>query len=566
MPSLIPLLVVSTACASFSPTGTWIAENPRTGGASGGWLEVDDETRIAWFRGERIALKQDKKTRRWSADVPDGSGRIELRWQGKLRGQWLQREAPGAGLSWSTPLRFTKRANHRWTAPVRPYEPEASLVLVIGPVDRGLAPVLIRDVERNRTLRWRATTVRQARRDWRLITKKRKTVGRLVQRGDDRLELIRDGEAPRFLRRGPTPFGLRARLTPPPPTLRRPMPSVDWPTFTPTEAGLNTEPLRMLVRELAQAEPRSPVDPMVHALLVAHDGRLVLEEYFFGYGPDRPHDTRSAGKSLVSVLFGALAHARGFPAERRIETPFCKLTSAFEAACRDPKRARITAADLIAMRSGLACDDDNWDSPGNEDRMQSQTAEPDWYRYTAQLPIVRPAGKKAVYCTGGINLVGAAIKNIGGAPTTILFDDLVAQPLGIEHYHHNLFGDAEGYFGGGIRLRPRDLLKIGEMMRGDGVFRGQRILTKAWVEASTAPHASIHADGDYGYAWWRHRIEAKGGAIDAFYASGNGGQLLFVVPSRKLVVLFMGGNYGNFGTWRRFRDDYLPRIVKATGD
>ncbi|MEM6731034.1 MAG: 6-aminohexanoate hydrolase, partial [Myxococcota bacterium] len=90
-----------------------------------------------------------------------------------------------------------------------------------------------------------------------------------------------------------------------------------------------------------------------------------------------------------------------------------------------------------------------------------------------------------------------------------------------------------------------------------------RVLARGWVSYSTRAHASIHEDGDYGLGWWRKSFEIDGAPVAAYYASGNGGQLMFIVPERSLVVLFHGGNYGNFGTWRQFRDDYLPRIIRA---
>jgi len=107
------------------------------------------------------------------------------------------------------------------------------------------------------------------------------------------------------------------------------------------------------------------------------------------------------------------------------------------------------------------------------------------------------------------------------------------------------------------------MLKFGEVMRTGGRWKGRRILSKDWVAESTRPHGAIHEPDDYGWGWWRSRVGAGAQAHDVFYASGNGGQLLFVVPSLEAVVLFMGGNYGNFGTWRRFRDDYLPRILRT---
>jgi hypothetical protein len=63
----------------------------------------------------------------------------------------------------------------------------------------------------------------------------------------------------------------------------------------------------------------------------------------------------------------------------------------------EPRRRSVTVENLLTMSSGLNCDDSDPDSPGNEDTMQEQTAQPDWYRYTLELAMVRAPGEKAVY-------------------------------------------------------------------------------------------------------------------------------------------------------------------------
>ena len=130
----------------------------------------------------------------------------------------------------------------------------------------------------------------------------------------------------------------------------------------------------------------------------------------------------------------------------------------------------------------------------------------------------------------------------------------------------NLQPNGQAYLGGGMQILPRDFLKMGQLFLDEGTWNGKRVLDAAWVRQAFAPHASLYAEGDYGYGWWRISYDVAGEQIPAYYASGNGGQLLFVIPQLDLVVLFHGGNYGNFGTWRSFRDDFLPNyILPAVG-
>ena len=124
---------------------------------------------------------------------------------------------------------------------------------------------------------------------------------------------------------------------------------------------------------------------LIHSLLVAHHGKLVLEEYFFGFDRERPHDLRSAGKTFASVMLGT-AMRRG--AHIAPETPVYELLAGMGPfANPDPRKPQITLAHLMTHTSGLACDDNDPVSPGNEDTMQTQSQQPDWWKYTLDLPM-----------------------------------------------------------------------------------------------------------------------------------------------------------------------------------
>ena len=95
----------------------------------------------------------------------------------------------------------------------------------------------------------------------------------------------------------------------------------------------------------------------------------------------------------------------------------------------DARKRRITVENLMTMSSGFACDDNDDNSPGNEDVMQSQTAQPDWYKYTLDLPMQYEPGARAVYCSAGINLLGAIVARATGEPLEQYFYRRFAAPM-----------------------------------------------------------------------------------------------------------------------------------------
>jgi CubicO group peptidase (beta-lactamase class C family) len=110
----------------------------------------------------------------------------------------------------------------------------------------------------------------------------------------------------------------------------------------------------------------------------------------------------------------------------------------------DPLKARLTVAHLLTHTSGLACDDNDEKSPGNEDTMSSQTGQPDWWKYTLDLPQAHEPGVRYSYCSANSNLVGAVLKTATKTSLPKLFDRWVARPLDFGRYYWNLMPTGEG--------------------------------------------------------------------------------------------------------------------------
>lgn len=338
-----------------------------------------------------------------------------------------------------------------------------------------------------------------------------------------------------------------------------------WTTARAAAVGFDEAALARLVQRLADTTVTDYKSPFVHSLLIARHGRLVVEEYFTGYGPDTPHDTRSASKTYASVMVGA-AMLHGIPIGP--DTRLYPLVGALGGdAPPDPRRDRITIAHLMTHTTGLACDDNNDDSPGNEDAMQSQTAEPDWWRYTLDLPMAFEPGTHAAYCSATMSLVGAALTTATRTWLPEYFDRTVARPLQFGRYHFNLQPTLEGYLGGGIQIQPRDFLKIGQVYLDGGLWHSRRIVSADWVRRSTMHQVADSTQSADGYAWHRAVLTSGGRTYREYEANGNGGQYVIVLPELDMVVVFTAGNYGQYGVWGRFRDDLVTNvIIPAIGD
>jgi len=485
-----------------------------------------------------------------------------------FNGHWVQPPRIADGSRYATRVELRQVEHGEWTGDVNPLDDRLEIYLVILEQPDGSLSAFFRDPQANVGVFFPVGSV-QINGD----------SVRLVRRGNDKeyIEGTYDGNRDslgfrlpfypldlEFTRRGgPDAPGFypRADLSGPY-AYEKPIDQNDgWETAGLAEVGFDEEPVYALVEQILGTETTGLATPYIQGLLIARHGKLVLEEYFYGFSKDRPHDLRSAGKSLSTMLVG-LAIDGG--ADLEVTTPVYSVFPEYLQFANDSAQKRkITVEHLMTMSSGLECDDQDEESAGNEDNMQSQQEQPDWYKFALDLPSVREPGEKAVYCTAGMNLLGGVISNATGEWLPEFFRARVAGPLGFGQYHLLLTPRGNMYLGGGSYMRPRDFVKLGQVYLSGGVWNGRRIISKEWVDESLRPRTAMQDTDDYGYGW--HLMDYRVGerTYRASYASGNGGQLLIIVPELEIVVMFTAGNYANYPTWWRFRDELVPQYILA---
>ena len=324
-----------------------------------------------------------------------------------------------------------------------------------------------------------------------------------------------------------------------------------WTTATADVAHMKSTALQSIVRSLVAVDPLSDTEPRVQAVLVARNGHLVLDEYFRGYDADMMHDLRSASKTMTSIMAGA-AMQRG-----------ATLNGAALTASTPVGTTGMSLGHLLSHSTGLACNDDDNASPGNEETMQSQRVQDDWYAFFMALPRLTAPGSTYSYCSAGINMAGSVIGQATGRWLPRLFESALARPMSFGAYGINLMPSGEAYSGGGMRIRPRDLLKFGQLYLDGGRWHGVRLVPASWVRTSTEHVISRPDSSDDGFGWHRHVVTAGGRRFQTYEASGNGGQFLVVVPELSLTIVVTAGNYGQYDVWRKIREQLVPSIMAA---
>lgn len=298
----------------------------------------------------------------------------------------------------------------------------------------------------------------------------------------------------------------------------------------------------------------------VHSVVVARAGKLVFERYFSG--PDEVnnrkvesisfdvgtlHDMKSVSKSVASLVAG-IAIDRGLI--RSVDEPIFSFFPELSD-LRSPEKDRLRLADALTMSLGLkwveATPSNNYDN--DEVRMQMAR---DPCRYVLSLPVVGPAGQEFFYNTGALALVSAIVRKATGRPLDDFARQTLFEPLGITAIEwKRVRGDSDA--GGGLRLRPRDMAKIGQLVVAGGRWNDRQVVSKAWIETSTTAKLKATDDQSYGYLWWLGRARLNGREVHWVGALGRGGQAIRIVPELDLVVVVTAGYY----------QDYSPQAFKV---
>jgi CubicO group peptidase (beta-lactamase class C family) len=324
-----------------------------------------------------------------------------------------------------------------------------------------------------------------------------------------------------------------------------------WPVAAPESVGLASATLCPMVKWLDDWKQSN-----IHAVLVVRHGTLVFEHYFSGadehwgrsvgevaFGPDIKHDERSVTKSIVTLVLG-IAIDRGLI--KSLDEPVLSFFPDY-ADLRTPEKDKITLRDLVTMSGGLEWheDDTPYTSEANSENRMDNAADP--YRYALQQAVVAPPGQVWNYNSGSTELIGAVLKKATGKSVDELAGSLLFAPLGITdvEWPRNARGDPIA--AGSLRLRPRDLAKIGQLVLQHGAWNGAQVVPAPWIEAATAPQINVSGFTSffYGYFFWLGRSLADKSEVQWSAAVGLGGQRVFIVPSLDLVVVVNAGLYSS---------------------
>ncbi len=352
----------------------------------------------------------------------------------------------------------------------------------------------------------------------------------------------------------------------------------DWQVAASGEINFKSDPVTRF-DDLAKSGKLSGV----HGVVALRGGRIVFERYIDGndmkwgqslenvkFGPETLHDIRSVTKSIIGLLYGvALAKGRVPALDKPIVAQFPEYA---DLGC-DPERQRITIRHALTMTLAMEWNENApYTDPANSEIAMERA--PDPYRFVLDRPILAKPGRGWIYSGGAVALLGKLIERGTGQNLPAFAKEVLFDPLGINATEWIRGQDGEPSAASGLRLSPRSLARIGQMILQDGQWQGHSVIPKTWLDESFQPAAIVDIGWPgmhYGYLWYlgEEAVTDKTGTYgERFVAAfGNGGQRLFVFPGFDFVLAITTGNYNSPDQWKApaalLYNVFLPSLTET---
>jgi CubicO group peptidase (beta-lactamase class C family) len=348
-----------------------------------------------------------------------------------------------------------------------------------------------------------------------------------------------------------------------------------WETVVADKAGFNESALCSALSSAING------DHNIHAVLIERHGRIATEIYrrapdhpinvlyglwnpfSFGtdFNPETLHDVRSISKSVISLAFG-IAQKQG--KIKSLSDPVLQFYPELSDLTQ-PNLHSVTLENLLTMSSGL-----QWDEgalPNDETKLYWKENQA---RFVLDRPIAESPGQAFHYNSGGNAVLADILSRSTGEPWLEFIKKNLFGPLEIKSWEWvNDFRGRPLAFTG-LRLLPRDMLKVGRLALEHGRWKGRQIVPSEWITTSIQPHLSTGIkiethppeDLEYGYQWWTGTVHWKEKTLRWSAAFGNGGQRIFVIPELDATIVILAGEYNSHDI-NRIVNQLFENIVAA---
>ncbi len=327
------------------------------------------------------------------------------------------------------------------------------------------------------------------------------------------------------------------------------------------EEGLNGKALEWLVKDIEDGDYGE-----VRSLVIMRNNQMVLEEYFRGYAQDSLQSLYSITKSVLSALIG-IAFDQGYI--ESLDKPMLDYFEEYETIQNmDSWKESITIRHLLSMSAGLDWNELDVDVPYSDpSNIFNLWKQADYeIQFVLDRPVVNQPGTLVNYNSGLSQLLSMILTKETGQSASEFAAANLFNRLDITDWSWSALNYSVSNGGWGLRLRPVDLVKFGQLFLQQGHWEGEQVVPEEWVDTSTDSLGIMSFRTNYGYQWWRYggkMVEA--GLLDStgiYFGAGYGGQYLWIIPYYNMIALVTAANGDYYWLNEDMLWEYLLRMVE----
>jgi CubicO group peptidase (beta-lactamase class C family) len=279
----------------------------------------------------------------------------------------------------------------------------------------------------------------------------------------------------------------------------------------------------------------------LESFLVWSEDNFKHKQYYNNVSGETLHQIQSQTKSIVSLLMG-IAIDKGF-----VNSETDPVSTFFPEYFRhgDSLKSLVTINDLLTMSSGF-----EWEEmiPFNDQRNDNikMNYSGSYLQYALSRPMAAKPSTEFKYNSGSPMIVAGIIEKTAKMPLDKFAEKYLFDPLNITQYRW--IKDSTGFChaGGGLFLKPEDMVKIGILLLNKGKWDGETIVSEDWLSKSCKPYfLTTFSEHSYGYFWWINEMKVSDSTTTkVISAQGAGGQYMYILPEYNLIVAFTENNFG----------------------
>ena len=309
---------------------------------------------------------------------------------------------------------------------------------------------------------------------------------------------------------------------------------------TPEAEGVSSKAILDFIEAAEKEQPDA-----LHSLMLVRHGKIIAEGWWNPYNAESPHQLYSLSKSFASTAIGLAVQENLLSIDDQVISFFPDKTP--ENPGNNLKSMRIR--DLLTMNTGH--------EQNTSGRMQEH--EDGWVTGFLSLPVEFKPGTIFVYNSGATYMLSAILQKVTGQTLVDFLQPRLFDPLEIQKPTWQSDPDGINIGGWGLSVTTKDIAKLGQLYLQKGNWKGQQIISEAWVNVATSLQTSNGSDPEsdwdqgYGYQFWRCRH-------NNFRGDGAFGQYCIVMPEQDAVVAITSGSSDMQGILNLVWDHLLPAI------